>query len=210
MKALLVLAVALASGTASAQVFPIEDRGAPPTPEPLYPPPKQVFFSIAVGTGGGVIGGDTEGLEAPVETGPQWSPMHIRVELAAFRSERYALALSGRFGFPFTVDIGDPPIAKAVLLRGYRFVGPLRFNIAAGAGYIRYAVGVDGTSKDVMAAGPALAGGGAGYVYPLSKSWRLTIDANMLVAIKTSESYSGITNHHAVNFDLDVGLAVYR
>jgi hypothetical protein len=209
-RALLVLVVALTSGTASAQVFPLPDQGPPPTPEPLYPPPPSVFFSLAVGTAAGVVGGDTQGLEVPVKTGPQWSPMHLRAELGAFRGTRYAVAIAGRLGFPFTVDIGDPPTAKSVMLRVYRFMGPWRFNVAAGAGYVRYVVGVDGTSKDVMAAGPALAGGGAGYVLRLSKSWRFTVDANLIAAIKTSESYNGIANHHALHFDLDVGFAVYR
>jgi len=195
---------------ASAQVFPQPDKGPPPTPEPLVPPPTQWFFSVAVGTSGGIIGGETEGLEAPVETGPQWAPLHVRAELAAFRNRRYALAISGRLGIPFTVDIGDPPTAKSVMLRVYRFEGPLRFNVGAGAGYIRYAVGVDGTSTDAMVAGPILAGGGAGYVFKISKSWRLTFDANVVIAIAPTDKYKGVPNEHALHLDLDVGLAVFR
>lgn len=208
MRALLVLVVM--SRVASAQVFMQADHGPPPTPPPLHPPLPRVVVGLAVGTGGGVIGGQTQSLRADVETGPQWSPLYLRAELAALAGPRWAVALAGRLGFPLTVDVGDPPTAKSVMLRVYRFVGPLRINVAAGGGYIRYAVGVDGTSTDVMAAGPILAGGGAGYLLRLSKSWRLTIDLNITAAIATNERYQGITNEHALHFDVDVGLAVFR
>ena len=205
MRALLVAAALLVPGLAFAQ------RPPPPEPPPLFPRQPQVFLGFSVGTGGGVIGGQTEGIEADVETGPQWAPLHFRAELAAFRNPQLAFAVAARLGYSFG-DVGDPPAAKAVLLRVYRMCSPLglRFNGAIGAGYLRYRVGVDGTSKDTMAAGPFLAGGGVGYVVPISKSWRVTIDVNAYAAIATSENYGGVPNEHALHFDLDLGLAVFR
>lgn len=98
------------------------------------------------------------------------------------------------------------------MLRVYKMCAPLglRFNGAVGAGYIRYRVGVDGTEKDTMVGGPILAGGGVGYVYPISKSWRVTVDLNAIAAIAASDNYGGVPNEHALHFDLDLGLAVFR
>ena len=76
--------------------------------------------------------------------------------------------------------------------------------------YIRYRVGVDGSLKDTMAAGPVIAGAGVGYVVPISKSWRVTVDLNAYAAIASSENYGGVPNEHALHFDLDVGLAIFR
>lgn len=182
-----------------------------PPPEYVIPAEPRLFYSVAVGTGTGVIGGQTEGIEADVETGLQWAPVHFRAELAAFRNRRLAFGINVRLGFPVKTDT-DPPVAKAVMLRVYRMCRPLglRFHGAIGAGYIRYRVGVNGTDIDSMAAGPFLVGGGAAYVFPISKSWRVIVDASALAAIATSERYGGVRNEHALHFDLDVGLAVFR
>lgn len=207
MRALAAAVVLLASWTTAAQPGAY---GPPPLPPPLHPPEPRAWLGFAFGTGTGIIGGRTEGLEADVATGPQWAPLHVRAELGAIRTPRLAFAIAARIGFPLGVDIGDPPAAKAVLLRVYRLFGPLRVHAAVGAGYLRYRVGVDGTATDTMAAGPVLAGGGAGYVVPLSRSWRLTVDAGVLAAIAASDEYGGVPNEHALHFDLDVGLAVFR
>jgi hypothetical protein len=192
-------------------VLAFAQRPPPPEPPPLFPPTPQVFLSVALGTGSGVIGGRTEAIGADVATGAQWAPMHGRVELAAFRNPQLAFAISARVGYSFA-DVGDPPKAKAVMLRVYRMCSPLglRFNGAIGAGYIRYRVGVDGTAKDTMAAGPVIAGGGVGYVLPLYKQFHVTIDLNAYAAIASSENYGGVPNEHALHFDLDLGLAVFR
>ncbi|MBA3501833.1 MAG: hypothetical protein H0T65_15815, partial [Deltaproteobacteria bacterium] len=185
-------------------------RSPPPEPPPLHPPQPQVFLGISIGSGLGVLGGQTEALEADVATGPQWAPMHLRAELAAFRNPQLAFAISARLGYTFADT--DPPAAKAVLLRVYRMCSPLglRFSGAIGAGYIRYRVGVDGSLKDTMAAGAVIAGAGVGYVVPISKSWRLTVDVNAFAAIASSENYGGVPNEHALHLDLDVGLAIFR
>jgi hypothetical protein len=199
----------LLSGTAHAQVFAVVDHGPPPKP-PTLPGPPSWFFSLSSGTGGGVIGGTTEGAEADVATGPQWAPMHLRAELGLIRNERWSAALVGRMGFPLFVDVGDPPTAKAVMVKVYRSMGPWRINVAAGGGYLRYRVGVDNVAHDVMAAGPILFGGGVGYVKELSRSWRFIVDANVTGAIAYDRVYDGARSEHAVHVDVDVGLAVYR
>lgn len=207
MKAL--LGLVLATGTASAQVFAIEDHGPPPRPPPI-PGSPNYFVSVSSGTGGGVIGGQTEGARADVETGPQWAPLHVRAEIGLFRNSRWSAAIAGRLGFPLLVDVGDPPTAKAVLAKVYRAFGPLRVNVAAGAGYIRYRVGVDDVDHDVMAAGPLLVGGGVGYALPLSRSWRFVADVNVTGAIAVSDSYMDVRNESAMHVDVDVGFALYR
>lgn len=208
------LAILLITGTAAAQPtppHPDHDQGPPPAPPPLFSPVPRTFFSVAIGGGGGVLGGETEALEADVKGGPQWAPMHLRIELGAFRNPRWAFAIAARLGFTFA-DVGDPPASKAVMLRIYKMCDPLglRFNGAIGAGYIRYRVGVEGDAHDTMAAGPLLVGGGVGYVHKLSKSWRVVADANVLGAIASSDNYGGVPNEHALHFELDIGLAVFR
>lgn len=204
----MVAAALLVPGVAFAQSAV---RSPPPEPPPLFPPTPRVFIGFSAGSGFGVIGGQTEAIEADVATGAQWAPLHFRAELAAFRNPQLAFAISARLGYSFA-DTGDPPAAKAILLRVYRMCRPtgLRFNAAIGAGYIRYRVGVDGNAKDTMAAGPVLAGGGVGYVVPISRSWSVTIDLNAYAAIASSENYGGVPNEHALHFDLDLGLAVFR
>jgi hypothetical protein len=196
------------SGTAHAQVFPIDNHGPPPKP-PMLPGPPWWFFSLSSGTGGGVIGGKTEGAEAEVATGPQWAPMHLRAELGLLRNERWSAALVARIGFPLFVDVGDPPTAKSLMAKVYRAFGPLRFNLAAGGGYLRYRVGVDNVAHDVMAAGPILFGGGAGYTKTLSRSWRFIADVNVTGAIDALYD-GGPRSEHAVHVDIDVGFAIYR
>ena len=208
------LLVVFASSTAAAQpstVGPHPDHGPPPLPPPLHPPELRSFFSIGIGTGAGWIGGETEALEADVEGGPQWAPLHVRAELAAFRNPRLAFGISARLGFVPGQDF-DAPSAKSVMLRIYKMCAPvgLRWNGAIGAGYVRYRARVDGESTDTMAAGPLLLGAGVGWVHKISKSWHVTVDLNAIGAIATSENYAGVPNEHALHFDLDVGLAVYR
>lgn len=197
------------SATAHAQVFVIENSGPPPTP-PRLPGPPSWFASLSTGTGAGVIGGETEGAEADVATGPQWAPMHLRAEVGLIRNERWSAALVGRMGFPLFVDIGDPPTAKSLMLKVYRAFGPLRFNVAAGGGFLRYRVGVDNVAHDVMAAGPILFGGGAGYVKVLSRSWRFVADVNLTAAIAYDAIYDRVRSENAVNVDIDLGLAFSR
>jgi hypothetical protein len=184
----------------------------PPEPprEPVPPPPPRTYLAFAIGTGGGVIGGKTEGLEADVATGPQWAPLHLRADLAAFRRPGFALGVSGRLGFPIGSEI-DSPAAKAVMFRAYWMcpIG-LRYIASVGAGYLRYRVGVDGTTVDTMAAGPILAGFGTGWAFPISRSWRLVVDVHAMAAIRTSEKYGGVPNQHALHFDLDVGFQLLR
>ena len=127
-RALLVLAM-LAPGTALAQSAL---RSPPPEPPPLHPPQPQVFLSLAIGSGVGALGGETEALEADVATGVQWAPMHLRAELAAFRNPRLAFAISARLGYTFA-DTGDPPAAKAILLRVYRMCSPIATSVTAWA-----------------------------------------------------------------------------
>lgn len=203
------MSLLLLAGTASAQVFAVENHGPPPKP-PLIPPPPWWFVSVSSGTGVGVVGGETEGVEADVATGPQWSPMHVRLEAGLLRDARWSVALATRFGFPLMVDVGDPPIAKSVMAKVYRAFGPLRFHVAAGGGYIRYRVGVDNVAHDAIAAGPVLVGGGAGYVLALSRSWRFIVDANLIGAIAFTDKSKGVRNEHAIHGEIDLGFAFYR
>jgi hypothetical protein len=205
MKALFVLL--LLASTAAAQSSPTPQ----PPPEWVRQAEPRLFYAISGGTGTGIIGGKTEGLEADVETGLQWAPFHLRAELAAFRTSQLAFGIHVRLGWTPKTDT-DPPVAKAVMLRVYRMCRPvgLRFHGDIGAGYIRYRVGVNGTDIDSMAAGPVLFGAGAGYVHKLSRSWHLIVDATAIGAIATSDKYGGVRNEHALHFDLDVGLALFR
>ena len=208
MKLAAALGVVAMSASAAAQ----PGASPPPVPPSLEPPPLRSMFSIGIGTGAaGYIGGTTEGLEAGVDGGPQWAPLHLRAELAAFRNPRLAFGITARLGFVPGQDF-DAPSAKAVMLRIYRMCAPigLRFNGSIGAGYLRYRTRVDGMYTDTMAAGPLLVGAGIGWVHKLSRSWHLTVDVNALGAIATSERYGGVPNEHAIHFDLDVGFAVYR
>ena len=205
MRALFV--VLLLARTASAQWSPT------PKPPPEFPAVEvpRLFYAVGMGTGTGIIGGKTEGIEADVETGLQWAPVHFRAELAAYRNPQLAFSIALRLGMTPKTDT-DPPAAKAVFLRVYKMCAPigLRYHGAIGAGYLRYRVGVNGTDIDSMAAGPLLFGFGAGYVYKLSKSWRFTADAVAIGAIATSDKYGGVPQEHALHFDLEFGFALVK
>ncbi len=204
MKRLLVLAVTASTAAAQPHHTP------PPIPPPLVPPEQRIFFGLSAGTGTGVIGGRTETLDADVATGFQWAPLQLKAELVALRTPCLGFGFSARLGFPVGADT-DPPAAKSLLVKAY-WLHPagFRFSGGIGAGYVRYRVGVDGTTMDSMAAGPLLLGAGAGYVHPISKSWRVTIDVNALVGVAVTDRYAGVPNEHAAHVDLDIGLAVFR
>jgi hypothetical protein len=182
-----------------------------PPPEWTKPAVPRLFYSLTGGSGTGIIGGQTEAIEADVETGFQWEPLHVRAELGAFRNSQLAFSIVARLGFTPKTDT-DPPVAKALMLRVYRMCRPvgLRFHGEVGGGYIRYRTGVNGTDVDTMAAGPLIFGGGVGYAHPISDSWRVIVDATALAAIATTDKYGGVRPEHALHFDLGVGLVVYR
>jgi hypothetical protein len=164
--------------------------------------PKQakLFLSLAAGTGGGYVTGDTERVQSPV--GCCFAPalLHVMPELGYFINPQLAVSAAFRFGFPVGANVnGHATGAPAGLIRVRYALDPagdgIQLTGAIGAGLLRHTVKIENQSPDMdtdtTASGPVLLGAGAAYVRPLSGPMKFIVELNALSAFTAGISELG-------------------
>jgi hypothetical protein len=182
--------VMLSAGAPSAPVAEVgEDAGqtrrGPPGDK------KTIFVSLAVGTGAGYVSGTTEVVGSEVSCCVAPALLHVLPEIGYYFSRRLSLSAAFRMGFALGANVsGHATAAPSGLLRlRYALSGSgegLQLSGAAGGGIIRHTVKVEQAAADMdtdtTASGPFLAGGGLGYIMPLSGAMHLVAELNALAA----------------------------
>lgn len=190
------------------------------------PKESRLFLSVALGTGGGYVSGETEQRGDAV--GCCFAPalLHLFPEIGYYLSPKSSISAAFRMGFPLGANIrGHATAAPAALLRYRQSLGPdgtgLQVNGAIGGGIIRHTVklsaATDEMDTDTVASGPLLIGGGAAWIKALGGPIRFIAEANALAGIpiiseigtcpEDGSSEPGcVRTNFALQIDVNVGL----
>lgn len=178
--------------------------------------PAKLFFTVALGSGGGYVTGETEQVKAPINCCFAPAPLHVFPEVGYFIAPGMSVSLAVRLGFPLGANRQDHATAApaAVLrLRGSLAGGSdqgLYWSAALGGGVIRQTVKVvdepEGMDVDTSAIGPMLVGGGVGYTKPLGGPLRFNAELNTTVGLPVVSELGTAQLNFGVQFDVNVGL----
>lgn len=190
---------------------------------PAGPKRSKVFFSFALGTGGGYVSGETEQAKNPV--GCCFAPalLHVFPELGYYLSPTASVSFAFRMGFPIGANRpGRATGAPAALLRYRRSLNPsgegLMVSGAIGGGLIRHTVtlteAAPNEDTDTTASGPLLVGGGVGFSRSVGGPIKFIAELNAIAGIPivgeigTCPSTTGgcVEPNFALQFDANVGL----
>ena len=186
------------------------------------PKKKTVFVSVALGTGGGYVTGQTEVAQSDVSCCFAQSMFHIFPEIGYYFSRQMSVSAAFRMGFAVGANIkGHASAAPAGLLRlRYALAESgegLQVSGAIGGGIIRNTIKVeeaeDGMDVDTTASGPFLLGGGVGYLKSMSRAMSLVAELNGILGIKGGVEELGpcpnsgcVRPNNGMQFDLNLGL----
>lgn len=183
---------------------------------------KTFFLSLAVGTGGGYVTGQTEVVGTDVNCCFAPALFHLFPEVGYYFSRRVSLSAAFRMGFALRADVqGHATAAPAGLLR-LRFAPSatgegLVVSAAAGGGIIRHTVKVEeqtgGADTDTTASGPFILGAGLGYLKSLSGAMQLVAELNVLAAFPAGIKEVGpcpgsgcVRPHFGLQGDINLGV----
>jgi len=180
------------------------------------PKRPRVMIGVAGGTGFGYVSGETEANNTVKNCciGNSW--VVLQPEIGYFVSQQLIIGIAGRIGFPIGANVdGHATAAPGALVRvryalakngeGVRVMGQL------GAGIMRNTIKLDnsepGMDTDVVAQGPLLVGGGAGFVKRLAGAVSVTADLSLLAGIAVVKSIGPApVLNNGFGADLSVGL----
>ncbi len=182
-------------------------------------PKKSSFFlSLALGSGGGYVTGETESTSNAV--GCCFAPalFHVFPELGFFMNNKTSLSVAFRVGFPIGANIqGHSTGAPSAMLRIRHAMSDdgtgLTLNGGVGGGVIRNTVklsepanGDPAMDTDTTAQGPVLVGLGAGYTSALGGPMRFLFEVNAIAGIPVVEEFGGVKPNFGVQVDVNLGL----
>jgi hypothetical protein len=185
---------------------------------------KTLFVNVAIGAGGGFVSGKTEVSSQDVACCVAPAPFHVMPEIGFFLNPRTTLSAYGRIGFVFDADaeFNNSKAATAgpagFLRLAYSLApagGGLQLHGDVGGGFIRHRIPLNKGdmsavmgSVDTSATGPLFVGGGAKWEKALGNALRFTADLNMLIGIPVTGQIGTARLGFAINFDVNLGLAV--
>jgi len=180
------------------------------------PKKHKIFVAVAGGLGGGYVTGTTEGNN-PVKTCCVGASLVvIQPEIGYYISPATSISVAGRIGIPVGANWdGHATAAPGGLVRLRHAFAPdgqgLRVMGQVGVGILRDTVKIDnamnGMDTDIVAQGPLLVGGGAGYTKALSGNISFMADLSVLAGIAvTSSALSSPMLNTGVGADLSLGL----
>lgn len=175
-----------------------------------------IMLAVSGGTGFGYVTGTTEGNN-PVKTCCVGSSLVVIMpELGYFISPATSISIVGRIGIPVGANWdGHATAAPGGLIRLRHSLSPsgqgVRIMGQIGVGILRNTVKIDnamnGMDTDIVAQGPLLIGGGAGYTKALSGNISFLADFSVLAGIAvTSSALSSPKLNSGVGADLSLGL----
>jgi len=179
-------------------------------PGPSGPKRAKLFLSIAAGTGGGYVSGDTEQRRNEVGCCVAPALLHLFPELGYYVSPTTSISAAFRMGFPIGANIqGHATGAPSGLLRVRHALDPsgdgLLLSGGVGAGVIRHTVQLSGTEPaevDTSASGPLLVSGGAGYSKSMGGPIKFIAELNAIAAVPVIEETGTCPGEGCVRYDV--------
>ncbi len=151
------------------------------------------FFSVAVGSGGGYVTGETEQENSGVECCFAPALLHVFPEIGYYVSSKLSVSLALRMGFPIGANLmGHATAAPSGVVRmryTTRETGTgLALSGAIGGGIIRHTVKLkepvsEQMDTDTVASGPLILGAGVGYIASLGGPIRFIAELNALAGV---------------------------
>jgi len=177
--------------------------------------PARVFLSIAAGSGGGYVSGNTEQVGTPVQCCFAPALLHLFPEVGYYFSPQTSIAVAFRMGFPIGANRRNhATAAPAGFIRLRHAISPsgegVHISGALGAGVIRHTIQLTDADMsngdvDTSASGPLFVGTGAGYTKSLGGPVRFLIELNALIGIPAFKLGS-IDTGFTVQLDANIGL----
>lgn len=164
----------------SGSVLPQEDKG------------DTLYVSLALGSGGGYVTGQTE--QAQSDVGCCFAPalLHVFPEVGYYLKPNMVLAAAFRMGFPVGANLpGHATAAPAGFLR-FKYAldssgEGINVSGSVGGGILRHTVKLNmpamNGDTDTVASGPFLVGAGAGYTKALGGPMKFVAEVNTLAGI---------------------------
>jgi hypothetical protein len=193
---------------------------------PTGPKHPHILLAVTGGSGLGYLQGTTEALNPVKSAGVGMAGFVLMPELAYIINPKLSIGLVARLQFPVGANVdGHATLGPGGLVR-------LRYNLQPGdgihvmgqlgAGIIRNTLKLDnampGQDTDVVAQGPLLIGGGAGYTKQLSSSVMFLADFSLLAGLAIGCTTDPMTMNcglgsspalnNGVTIDLSIGLAL--
>ncbi len=183
--------------------------------EPGATKPARVFLSIAAGSGGGYVSGNTEQVGTPVQCCFAPALLHLFPEVGYYFSPQTSIAVAFRMGFPIGANRHNhATAAPAGFIRLRHAISPsgegVHITGALGAGVIRHTIQLTDADMsngdvDTSASGPLFVGTGAGYTKSLGGPVRFLVELNALIGIPAFKLGS-IDTGFTVQLDANLGL----
>lgn len=180
--------------------------------------PATVFLSIALGTGGGYVTGNTEQLEAPVNCCFAPALLHVFPEIGYYLNPSTSISLAFRMGFPIGANRDmHATAAPSAMLRLRKSLSDTGLGLfwsgAIGGGVIRQTVTLtdvpDPTMNvDTTAIGPLFIGGSFGYSGTMSGPLRYVAELNLIAGIPVVSELGTARLNFGIQFDVNVGLVI--
>jgi hypothetical protein len=191
---------------------------------PTTPKKTKFMLGVSAGGGSGYLSGTTEAAN-PVKSGGFSNPsIVVMPELAYFVNPQLSIGVVGRLGLPVGANVdGHATLGPAGLLRLRYRLDPSGDGISLmgqiGAGIVRSTLKLDnampGQDTDIVASGPLLLGGGAGYSKHVGGSVIFLADLSLLAAVNIggadamgNSSITGAPLNTGFTIDLSLGLAL--
>jgi hypothetical protein len=176
---------------------------------------QKVMILIAGGTGIGYISGQTEGENMVKNAGFGASLLVLQPELGFFVKPQMSIGVALRMGIPVGANVeGHATAAPGGLARVRYALKPsgegLRFMGQLGIGVTRNTITLDnsmpGMDTDIVAQGPLLLGGGAGFAKKLSGSVSFVADVSLLLGLHAFSNTLSPAFNSGFGFDFSLGL----
>ncbi len=190
------------------------------------PKTPHVMLAISAGSGLGYLQGTTEALNPVKSAGVGMGGLVLMPELAYIINPKLSIGLVARLQFPVGANVdGHATLGPGGLVRVRYNLQPgdgLHVMGQIGGGIIRNTLKLDnampGQDTDVVAQGPLLIGGGAGYTKQLSSSVMFLADFSLLAGLAIGCTTDPMTMNcglgsspalnNGVTIDLSIGLAL--
>jgi len=191
------------------------------------PKKSKYFLSLALGSGGGYVTGDTESTGNEVACCFAPALFHVFPELGYKLDDQASISAAFRVGFPIGANIrGHSTGAPAALLRYRRALDPsgdgLAISGGIGGGILRntvkladQAVPEMGMDTDTVALGPLLVSAGLAYTSALGGPMRFLFEVNSIAGIPVIDEFACadpndkstcVHPQFGVQFDINLGL----
>lgn len=172
----------------------------------------RILVSVAMGSGGAYVTGETEQTLAPINCCFAPALLHVLPEIGYYIEPGTSLSLAMRLGFPVGANLPNhATAAPAGLVRLRKTLSDsargLFWSATVGGGVIRQSVALaGGVDVDTSAIGPLLVGGGFGYLHGVSRATRLVAELGVTLGLPVVSELGTARLNFGAQVDINLGV----